>query len=87
MRVITVQPGAAASLRLDEVDEPPAGDGAVFGIANANCGHCKAASAALVCVDRDRLDSLINRRVPLERCAEALTRHPNDIKVVINFSG
>jgi threonine dehydrogenase-like Zn-dependent dehydrogenase len=58
----------------------------VFGSVNANHRHFAAAAAALSAADHDWLDGLITRRVPVDRWSEALERHPNDIKTIIEFS-
>jgi threonine dehydrogenase-like Zn-dependent dehydrogenase len=60
---------------------------ATFGSVNANRGHYEAAAQALVHADKDRLDRLITRRVPLARWREALEHRPGDIKVTIEFAG
>ncbi len=56
---------------------------AVVGSVNANRRHYEAAAAALAAADRDWLSRLITRRVALEDWADALTRHDDDVKVVI----
>lgn len=58
----------------------------VFGSVNANRLHYEQAAAALVRADADWLDRLITRGAPLARWAEALDRHPHDVKTVITFS-
>jgi glucose 1-dehydrogenase len=58
----------------------------VFGTVNANRTHYDAANAALARSNQDWLRRLITRRVPLDRWYEALERHPDDIKVVIDFA-
>jgi threonine dehydrogenase-like Zn-dependent dehydrogenase len=58
----------------------------VFGSVNANQRHYQAAAAALKQADRAWLGRLITRRVSVERWAEALSRRPDDIKVVIDFT-
>jgi threonine dehydrogenase-like Zn-dependent dehydrogenase len=60
---------------------------AVFGTVNANRDHYEAAASILDRADKAWLGRLISRRVPLERWAEALVRPPDDVKVVIDFSG
>ena len=57
----------------------------VFGSVNANRGHYETAARALTQADRAWLRRLITRHVPLERWSEALSRHPDDIKAVIDF--
>ena len=57
----------------------------VFGSVNANRRHYDAAAHALADADRDWLHTLLTRRVPLERFAEAIERQPDDIKTVIEF--
>jgi glucose 1-dehydrogenase len=63
------------------------GNRVIFGSVNANRFHYEAAAVALARADRDWLASLITRRVPLARFADALVRHPDDVKVVIDFNG
>ena len=57
----------------------------VFGSVNANRRHYEAAAAALAGADRDWLERLITRRVPLEHWDQALERQPDDVKVTIEF--
>jgi threonine dehydrogenase-like Zn-dependent dehydrogenase len=57
----------------------------VMGSVNANRRHFRSAADALAWADRDWLEALITRRVPLERWAETLDRRPGDIKNVIDF--
>jgi len=59
---------------------------AVVGSVNANRRHYEAAAAALAKADRTWLDRVVSRRVPLERWAEALTRQPDDVKVIIEVN-
>ncbi len=59
----------------------------MFGSVNANRSHYDMAAQALAAADRSWLDSLITRRVPLTRWAEALRPDRDDIKVVIDFGG
>jgi hypothetical protein len=58
----------------------------VFGSVNANRSHYEAAAAALAVADRDWLQGLITRRVPLADWAQALHKQPGDIKAVIELS-
>jgi threonine dehydrogenase-like Zn-dependent dehydrogenase len=58
----------------------------VFGSVNANRAHYEAAGDALAAADRNFLDRLITRRVPLARWSEALENRPDDIKVVVDFT-
>jgi threonine dehydrogenase-like Zn-dependent dehydrogenase len=62
-------------------------NGVVFGSVNANRSHYELAEKALCQADRGWLEKLITRRVPLARWQEALKRHPDDIKVVLEFWG
>jgi glucose 1-dehydrogenase len=57
----------------------------VFGSVNANRRHYEAAAEALAQADRSWLERLITRRVPLDDWASALTREPDDIKVVVEL--
>ena len=56
---------------------------AVVGSVNANRRHYEAAAAALAVADRDWLSRLVTRRVALEDWSDAMTRHDDDVKVVI----
>jgi glucose 1-dehydrogenase len=56
---------------------------AVVGSVNANRRHYEAAAAALAKADPQWLGGLITRRVPLDHWQEALSRGPDDVKVVI----
>jgi glucose 1-dehydrogenase len=58
----------------------------VFGSVNANLRHWTAAADALAKADPDWLGSLITRRVPVERYAEAYESTASDIKVVVDFT-
>ena len=58
----------------------------VFGSVNANRRHYERAAEALARADADWLRSLISRRVPLAAWREAITRRPDDVKVVIDFT-
>jgi threonine dehydrogenase-like Zn-dependent dehydrogenase len=57
----------------------------VFGTVNANRRHYETAAEALARANRKWLESLITRRVPLDRWNEALEHRPGDIKVIIEF--
>jgi threonine dehydrogenase-like Zn-dependent dehydrogenase len=59
----------------------------VFGSVNANKRHYDAAALALKNADKKWLAGLITRRVPLARWREAFTAEPNDIKVILDFTG
>lgn len=58
----------------------------VFGTVNANRRHYVAAAAELAAADQTWLARVLNRRVPLTNYVEALTRHPDDIKVVLDLT-
>lgn len=58
----------------------------VFGSVNANRSHYEQAAAALAQADPEWLRALITRRVPLADAASALTRGPDDIKVVVDLT-
>jgi threonine dehydrogenase-like Zn-dependent dehydrogenase len=57
----------------------------IVGSVNANRRHFYRAAQALAAADRDWLAKLISRRVPPEKITDALTRGPEDIKVVVDF--
>jgi glucose 1-dehydrogenase len=59
---------------------------AIFGTVNANRRHYQEAVEALMAADRDWLRRLITRRKGVEDYADAFARHPDDIKVVIEFA-
>jgi glucose 1-dehydrogenase len=59
----------------------------IVGSVNANRRHFYKASLALAAADRGWLAQLISRRVPPEKITDALTRGPDDIKVVVDFGG
>jgi len=58
----------------------------IFGTVNANRGHYEAAIAALNRADKDWLNGLVTRRVPVEQWSQVLEDHPYDIKNVIDFT-
>lgn len=59
----------------------------VVGSVNANRRHFYRGAQTLAAADRDWLARLITRRVPPDHIADALARGPDDIKVVVDFSG
>jgi len=59
---------------------------AVVGSVNANQRHYKAAADALARAERQWLEKMISRRVPLEHFEDAFVRQPDDIKVVIEIA-
>jgi threonine dehydrogenase-like Zn-dependent dehydrogenase len=73
----------AAGLNQDMVLE----NAAIVGSVNANLGHYSAAVSALESADREWLEALITRRVPLDSFGEALERRADDIKVVLDLDG
>jgi glucose 1-dehydrogenase len=77
-RTLTIDPGALnRELVLDNE--------LVFGTVNANRRHYQAAAEALAKADQSWLERLISRRVPLDRWSDALQRHPDDVKTVIDL--
>jgi glucose 1-dehydrogenase len=58
----------------------------MFGSVNANRRHYYRAAQVLAKADRSWLEQLITRRVDPDAFALALERHPDDIKVVIEFA-
>jgi glucose 1-dehydrogenase len=56
---------------------------AVVGSVNANRRHYEAAAAALAKADKSWLGRVVSRRVPLDQWQQALTRQPDDVKVVV----
>jgi threonine dehydrogenase-like Zn-dependent dehydrogenase len=58
----------------------------LFGTVNAGRRHWEQAADALAAADPRWLAGLITRRVPLTSWTKALDRHPEDIKVVVDFT-
>jgi glucose 1-dehydrogenase len=58
----------------------------IFGTVNANRRHYEQGGEALARADRDWLERLVTRRVPLERYEDALHRDKDDVKVVLEVS-
>ncbi len=59
---------------------------AVVGSVNANRRHYELAADALAQADHDWLAKLVNRRVAMGNFSEALSRKPEDVKVVIEIN-
>jgi len=59
----------------------------IVGSVNANRRHFYRGAQVLAAADRDWLGRLISRRVPPDHITDALTRGPDDIKVVVDFGG
>ena len=57
----------------------------LFGSVNAGRGHYEQAARALAAADREWLERLVTRWVPLDRWTEALERRPDDVKTVIEI--
>jgi glucose 1-dehydrogenase len=57
----------------------------VFGTVNSNRRHYEMAADALARADREWLDRIINRRVPVEHWNDALERRADDVKPIITF--
>src|ERR1700759_2835384 len=57
----------------------------LFGSVNAGRRHWEQAVAALAAADPKRLSAMITRRGALGRWPEALTRGPDDVKVVVDL--
>ena len=57
----------------------------VVGSVNANRRHYQAGAEALAAADRNWLDRVVSRRVPVDDWAAALERQPDDVKVVIEL--
>jgi threonine dehydrogenase-like Zn-dependent dehydrogenase len=76
---ITVDEGALnRSMVLENV--------AVVGSVNANRRHYEAAATALAAADRSWLERVVSRRVPLLQWEQALTRQPDDVKVIVEVT-
>jgi threonine dehydrogenase-like Zn-dependent dehydrogenase len=58
----------------------------VFGSVNANRAHYERAADALAIADDGWLERVITRRVPLQTWHEALRRHADDVKVVVDLA-
>ena len=59
----------------------------IFGSVNANRRHYEQGASALARAERGWLARLVTRRVPLARWQEALVKHSDDVKVVLDFEG
>ena len=57
----------------------------VVGSVNANRRHYQAGADALAAADRNWLDRVVSRRVPIDDWSAALERQPDDVKVVIEL--
>jgi len=57
----------------------------VFGSVNANRRHFEQAGEALAAADRDWLERIVSRWVPLDRWSEALERRPDDVKTAVEL--
>ena len=57
----------------------------VFGSVNAGARHYHAAADALAADDRDWLEGIVTRRVPVDRWEEAIERRDDDVKAAITF--
>jgi threonine dehydrogenase-like Zn-dependent dehydrogenase len=58
----------------------------VFGSVNANKRHYYRAAQSLARADREWLEQLVTRRVAPDALDDALTRRPDDIKVILEFT-
>jgi len=58
----------------------------LFGTVNAGRRHWEQAAEALAAADPRWLGALITRRVPLTSRTDALDRHPEGIKVVVDLT-
>ncbi len=93
MKAVTVTPGTAGSVRLEDVPEPDAALGSVvakawehIGSVNANRRHYYRAAKVLAAADRSWLDQLVTRRARPDHARQALQRAPDDIKVIMEFA-
>ncbi|XVV03601.1 glucose 1-dehydrogenase [Actinosynnema sp. CA-248983] len=59
---------------------------AVIGTVNAGLADYRTGADALAAADRTWLAGLITRKVPLDRFTEALDKHDDDVKVVIDLT-
>jgi threonine dehydrogenase-like Zn-dependent dehydrogenase len=76
---VTLDPGALNNELVLE-------NNVVFGSVNANRLHYQQAADALARADREWLDALITRRVPLARWRDAYRSAPNDVKTIVTFA-
>jgi glucose 1-dehydrogenase len=58
----------------------------IFGTVNANRKHYQMAAEVLAKADTNWLSRMISRREPLSNWQKAFERHPDDIKVIIDFN-
>lgn len=79
-------PGTQTSIDLGALNRDLVLDnGAVVGSVNANRRHYEAGAAALAAADRDWLERLVTRRVPLEQFADAFSPRDDDVKVTLSL--
>jgi threonine dehydrogenase-like Zn-dependent dehydrogenase len=79
--------GRTTGLRLADVaTEMVLQNNVIVGSVNANRRHFYKAAHELARADRDWLGRLVTRRVPPEQIGDALTKRPDDIKVVVDFT-
>jgi len=84
--------GVSAAGRSIEVDEGALNrsmvlaNESVVGSVNANRRHYEDAAAALAKADRSWLAGVVSRKVALDDWEQALTRQPDDVKVVVEVS-
>jgi threonine dehydrogenase-like Zn-dependent dehydrogenase len=57
----------------------------IFGSVNAGMRDYRAAADALAKADPAWLSRLVSRRVPMDTVADALTKGPDDVKVVVDL--
>ena len=57
----------------------------VFGTVNANLRPLRAGRRGAANADRDWLERLISRRVPLAAVEQAVEKRPDDVKVVLDL--
>jgi glucose 1-dehydrogenase len=76
---------AAGARAADVATELVLENNVIVGSVNANKRHFYRAAQALAAADRDCLARLVSRKVAPADIADALTRGPDDIKVVVDF--
>lgn len=76
----------AAEVNLDRINRQIVlGNTVVFGSVNAARRHYEQAARALAAADREWLAGLMTRRVSLQRWPDALDKHEDDVKAVVDL--
>lgn len=85
---ISASSGHTISVDSDELNKSLVLDNSVvFGTVNAARRHYQQAAEALATADRQWLEQLITRHVPMDGFADALHKGPDEVKIVVDLRG